>query len=140
MPNHGKKRARFESQKTQRGTAATEVAQNCILPYRGFVIRWPQPNRTHPENRTFIQMQFGDTATSVRLLLGQRQLFRKMRVIRNGKRSVLNGGKLWCKSMKNSPLKMQSKCVFLMPKLGFVRGRNSLFSFGLVRSIAAVSS
>jgi hypothetical protein len=25
---------------TQRGIAATKVAQNCILPYRGFSIRW----------------------------------------------------------------------------------------------------
>jgi hypothetical protein len=47
---------------TQRGTAATEVAQNFILPYRGFVIRWAQPNRTHPEDTTFRRMQFGDTA------------------------------------------------------------------------------
>jgi hypothetical protein len=47
---------------SQRGASATEVAQNCILPYRGFVIRWPQPNRTPPENTTFRRMQFGDTA------------------------------------------------------------------------------
>ena len=47
---------------TQRGPTATEVAQNCILLYRGFVIRWPQPDRTTSPLRQPRRMQFGDTA------------------------------------------------------------------------------
>ncbi len=55
-------RESLKPRNTQRGAPATEVAQNCILLYRGFVIRWPQPNRTCPQNSALCRMQFGDTA------------------------------------------------------------------------------
>jgi hypothetical protein len=43
-------------------SAVTEVAQNGILPYRGLVIRWPQPDRTICPFPALCRMQFGDTA------------------------------------------------------------------------------
>jgi len=54
--------SRKKAQKAQRGTAATEVAQNCILLYRGFVIRWPQPAAKTWIVPAACRMQFGDTA------------------------------------------------------------------------------
>jgi hypothetical protein len=46
----------------QRGGAATEVAQNCILLYRGFAIRRPWPDRTTRRRTAPSRIQFGDTA------------------------------------------------------------------------------
>ncbi len=48
--------------KAHRGVAEIEVAQNCFLLYRGFVIRWPPPNRTIWPPAALRRMQFGDTA------------------------------------------------------------------------------
>ena len=41
----------FQQRNKQLGAVAAEVAQNCILPYRGFVIREPLPKATTPELR-----------------------------------------------------------------------------------------
>ena len=52
----------FFHAKAQRGGAATKVAQNCILPYRGFAIRWPWPTPKRSRLAAPCRMQFGDTA------------------------------------------------------------------------------
>ncbi len=58
----GPKRAMDKPRNTQRGAAAAKVAQNCILLYRGFVIRWPRWDRTISPRPQPSRMQFGDTA------------------------------------------------------------------------------
>ncbi len=56
------KRAMDKPRNTQRGAAATEVAQNWILLYRGLVFRWPRRDRMTSPHPVPSRMQFGDTA------------------------------------------------------------------------------